>query len=76
MDHRNVRLHFTPTYSSGLNQVEIWFGKLQRDVIARGIFTSVTDLRRKIMRYIRLYGKTAKPFQWKYSNPSHRIQPW
>ncbi len=76
VDHRNVRLHFTPTYSSWLNQVEIWFGKLQRDVIARGIFTSVTDLRRKIMRYIRLYGKTAKPFQWKYSDPSHRIQPW
>ena len=76
VDHRNVRLHFTPTYSSWLNQVEIWFGKLQRDVIARGIFTSVTDLRRKIMRYIRLYAKTAKPFQWKYSDPSHRIQPW
>jgi transposase len=74
--HPNVRLHFTPTYSSWLNQVEIWFGKLQRDVITRGIFTSVADLRRKIMRYIRLYGKTAKPFRWKYSDPSHRIQPW
>src|ERR1700745_1640805 len=34
--HRDVRIHFTPTYSSWLNQVEIWFSKIQRDVIARG----------------------------------------
>ena len=74
--HKNVALHFTPTYSSWLNQVEIWFSRLERDVIARGIFTSVSDLRRKIMRYIRLYGKTAKPFRWKYADPTRRIRPW
>jgi transposase len=50
----NVTLHFTPTCSSWLNQVEIWFSKLQRDVIDRGIFGSVADLKRKILRYIRL----------------------
>ena len=38
---RNVHLHFTPTYSSWLNQVELWFAKIERDVIARGVFTSV-----------------------------------
>jgi transposase len=43
--HPNVKLHFTPTYSSWLNQVESWFSKLQREVIDRGIFTSVADLR-------------------------------
>jgi transposase len=74
--HRHVQLHFTPTYSSWLNQVEIWFSKLQRDVIDRGIFTSVADLRRKIIRYIRLYAKSAKPFHWKYSDPRRRIQRW
>ena len=68
--HPNVSLHFTPTYSSWLNQVETWFSKLQRDVIDRGIFTSVADLKRKILRYIRLYQKTAKPFRWKYSDVS------
>lgn len=72
-EHTNVQFHFTPTYSSWLNQVESWFAKLQREVIDRGIFTSVGDLRRKIMRYIRLYGKTAKPFRWKYSDISHRV---
>lgn len=74
--HPNVTLHFTPTYSSWLNQVESWFSKLQRDVIARGIFTSVADLKRKIMRYIRLYQKTAKPFRWKYSDVRKRIPAW
>jgi transposase len=51
----SVRLHYTPTYSSWLNEVELWFSKIERDVIARGIFTSLTDLRRKLMRYIRHY---------------------
>ena len=74
--HPNVRLHFTPTYSSWLNQVESWFSKLQRDVIDRGIFTSVADLKRNIVRYIRLYQKTAKPFQWKYSDVRKRIPAW
>ena len=56
--HPKVRLHFTPTYSSWLNQVELWFGQIERDVIARGVFTSVSDLKRKLMRYIRHYNKS------------------
>jgi transposase len=68
-----VKLHFTPTYSSWLNQVEIWFAKIERDVIARGVFSSVTDLSRKIMKYIRAYAKSAKPFRWTYTDPSRRI---
>ena len=74
-ENTNVTFHFTPTYSSWLNQVEIWFSKLQRDVIDRGIFTSVPDLKTKIMRYIRLYGKTAKPFRWAYTKITERIRP-
>src|SRR4051795_7215189 len=71
----NVKLHFTPTYSSWLNQVEIWFSRLEREVIARGIFTSVNDLARKLMRYIRAYSKTARPFKWKYSDVRRKILP-
>jgi transposase len=48
--NRNVRIHYTPTYSSWLNQVEVWFTKIERDVIARGIFCSVKDLARKLIR--------------------------
>lgn len=73
--HPKVKLHFTPTYSSWLNQVEIWFARIERDVIARGVFTSVKDLSRKLMRYIKAYSKTAKPFHWKYSDVKKRIQP-
>ncbi len=39
LDHPNVQLHFTPTYSSWLNQVELSFSKIERDLLARGIFT-------------------------------------
>ena len=72
--HRNVHLHFTPTYSSWLNQVENWFSKIERDVINRGIFKSVKDLSRKIMTYIRHYNDSAKPMKWSYSDPTHRIK--
>lgn len=71
--HLNVRLHYTPTYSSWLNQVEIWFAKIERDVIARGVFNSVTDLKRKLMRYIRQYNLAPKPVKWVYRDPTHRI---
>src|SRR5277367_2579401 len=71
--HPKVRLHFTPTYSSWLNQVELWFSKIERDVIARGVFTSVPDLKRKLMRYIRHYNKAPKTVKWKYFDPSKRI---
>ena len=36
--HPTVHLHFTPTYSSWLNQVELWFAKIERDLLARGVF--------------------------------------
>jgi transposase len=72
-DHPNVKLHFTPTYSSWLNQVEIWFSRIERDVIARGVFTSVGDLARKLIRYVRAYSKTARPFKWKYSDVRRRV---
>src|ERR1700704_6058998 len=72
--HPKVRFHFTPTYSSWLNQVEMWFAKIQRDVISRGVFTSVADLARKLRKYIEAYAKSAKPFRWTYTDPQKRIR--
>ena len=72
--HPAVQIHYTPTYSSWLNQVEIWFSKIQRDLISRGIFTSTTDLRRKIMSYIRLHNRNCRPFLWTYRNTQRRIR--
>src|SRR5881394_3294999 len=74
--HKSVTLHYTPTYSSWLNQVELWFAKIQRDVIARGVFTSVADLARKLRKYIRAYANSAKPFRWTYTDPKRRIRTY
>lgn len=71
--HPNVHFHFTPTYSSWLNQVELWFAKISREMIRRGVFTSVTDLEKKLLQYIKLHNKTCRPFKWTYSDPSRRI---
>ena len=70
----HVCFHFTPTYSSWLNQVELWFARIEREVIARGVFTSVSDLARKLRRYINAYSASARPIQWKYSDPTRRIR--
>ncbi len=72
--HPRVTLHYTPTYASWLNQVELWFAKIERDCIARGIFTSVTDLRRKLLQYIRAHNTTCHPFVWTYRNVRRRIR--
>lgn len=55
--------------------MELWFSKIERDVIARGVFTSVKDLARKLMRYIRIYNKQAKPFKWTCKSTRNRIRP-
>src|SRR4029078_13284381 len=73
LEHPNVHLHFTPTYSSWLNQVELWFAKIEPDLLAPGVLSSPAHLARKIRRYIRHYNKAAKPIRWSYRNPAHRI---
>src|SRR5262249_4239705 len=67
--HCNVQIHYTPPYSSWLNQVEMWFNRTERDVIARGVFPSVADLKRKLMGYIRHYNQAPKPIKWIYRVP-------
>ncbi len=72
--HSNVLSDGTPTYSPWLNQVENGFAGIQRDVNNRGIFTSVKDLNKKPMRYIRQYKKDPKPTKWKYDDPQRRYR--
>lgn len=65
---RKVKLHFTPTYSSWLNQVEIWFNILTKDVVKGGIWQSSQQLANQLMEYVKTYNQTrAKPFQWTYT---------
>jgi hypothetical protein len=50
-----------------MNQIEIWFSILVRKVIKRGNFTSVDELKRKVLAFIEYYNRTmAKPFKWTY----------
>jgi transposase len=64
--HRIV-FHYTPTHASWLNQVEIWLSILVRKVLRRGSFTSVDDLRAKVLAFIAYFNRTmAKPFRWTF----------
>ena len=67
--HKNVIFHFTPTHASWLNQIELWFSILQRQLIRRGNFVDTIDLSKKIMKFVESYNKKAKPFAWCYGEP-------
>jgi transposase len=62
--HSNVKFHFTPTGSSWLNQVEIWFNIITRQAIRRGTFASLHILINTINSYIEHWNRDAKPFAW------------
>ena len=62
--HPRFQVHFTPTYSSWINQVERWFGLISQRAIKRGSFTSVSDLVRRIHAFTREYNQNANPFVW------------
>jgi len=64
--HR-IQFVYVPKHTSWLNQVEIWLGILVRRVIKRGNFTSLDDLRTKILDFIVYFNRTAKPFRWTYA---------
>lgn len=57
-------IHFTPTYSSWLNQVERWFGIITQRAIRRGSFRSVKELIAKIELFVSAQNKTKSPFIW------------
>jgi len=77
--HPNEYLHFTPTYESWRNQIELWYSKMERDPITPGGFRSVRNLRRTIMHYIRHRNRAAQPIFWVHRHPDRRIistTPW
>jgi transposase len=66
--HRVV-FHYTPKHASWMNQVEIWFSILVRKLLKRGNFTSVEDLKAKVLAFIDYFNFTmAKPFKWTYQS--------
>jgi len=66
-EHKHV-IHYTPKHGSWLNQIEIWFGVLQRRLLRRGEFNSKRDLTEQLLRYLDYYdAHWAHPYQWTYT---------
>ena len=63
-EHRRFHMHFTPTSSSWINQVERFFGRITTDRIRRGVFKSVAELEATIQNYLEHHNANPKPFVW------------
>lgn len=67
LSHR-IRFVYTPKHSSWLNQIEIWFSILVRRLLKRASFSSLADLRQRILDFIAYFNQTmAKPFKWTFT---------
>ena len=71
--HPDWKFHYTPTYSSWLNQVETWFSIISRQCIRRASFHSVKSLVKEIKKFIEEYNKDCKPFVWTYNDVARKI---
>lgn len=63
--HR-IRFVYTPKHCSWMNQIEIWFGIINRRLLKRKSYQSVQQLEESILRFIEQYNVTASPFKWTY----------
>jgi transposase len=63
--HPRFHLHFTPTGSSWINQVERWFGFLTDQLIRRGVHKSVAALEKEVRAWIKSWNEDPRPFVWK-----------
>lgn len=73
---QRMTIHFTPTYSSWLNQIEIWFNILTKDVIKGAVWHSKKQLANQIITYIDTYNKErAQPFKWTYDGKTKNSSP-
>ena len=69
--HHRVFLHRTPTHASWLNQIEMWFSILTRQLLDTAEFADTSDLATAILNYVDDYNNRAKPFKWTYQATHH-----
>ena len=62
--HPRIHLHFTPTYGSWLNLVEVFFSIIQRPALRRGDFASVSELTTAISRFCAAWNQHCQPLAW------------
>jgi hypothetical protein len=70
-----VRMHFTPTGSSWINQVERWFGYLTGQMLHRGVHKSVQALEADIRAWVETWNKNPRPFTWTKTAPRRSSIP-
>lgn len=66
MGHR-IRFIYTPKHSSWVNQIEIWFGIINRKLLKKSSYISIEEMVQSILNFIKQYNLTAKAFKWKYA---------
>jgi transposase len=68
-----IVFHYTPKHASWMNQIELWFSILVRKLLKRASFTSVEDLKARVLAFVEYFNATmAKPFRWTYGQkPLH-----
>ncbi len=72
--HRII-FHYTPRHCSWLNQIEIFLSILVRKLLKRGSFTSVAELKAKVLSFLDYYNRTmAKPFKWNLPGQASRVK--
>ena len=64
-DHR-IRIVYTPKHCSWMNQIEIWFGIINRRLLKRKSYRSIEEVKASILRFVEQYNVMAKPFKWTY----------
>jgi len=64
LKHPRYHLHFTPTYSSWINQIERWFALLSQRAVKRGSHRSTRELEQTIRKFVETYNQNPKPFVW------------
>jgi transposase len=62
--HPRFHIHFTPTYSSWLNQVERWFALLEQKALKRGVHRSTAELEKSIYEFIEVSNENPRPYLW------------
>ncbi len=66
-ENHRVRFVYTPKHSSWVNQIEIWFGIINRKLLKKNSYKSIEEMAGSILRFIEQYNVTAKAFNWKYA---------
>ena len=66
-ENHSIRFVYTPKHSSWVNQIEIWFGIINRKLLKKSSYKSIEEMAQSILKFIEQYNLTAKAFNWKYA---------